>query len=80
MFFSALEVMDPKDIMAVLLTGIGDDGAKGLKALKEAGAYTIAESEESAAVYGMPKAAKELDAAVKILPFDKILEEIINFR
>lgn len=80
MFFSALEVMDPKKILAVLLTGIGDDGAHGLKALKEAGAYTIAESEESAAVYGMPKAAKELGAAVKILPFDKILEEILKFK
>ena len=80
MFFSALEVMDPKKILAVLLTGIGDDGAHGLKALKEAGAYTIAESEDSAAVYGMPKAAKELGAAVKILPFDKILEEILKFK
>ncbi len=80
MFFSALEVMDPKKILAVLLTGIGDDGAHGLKALKEAGACTIAESEESAAVYGMPKAAKELGAAVKILPFDKILEEILKFK
>jgi two-component system chemotaxis response regulator CheB len=80
MFFSALEIMDPKKILAVLLTGIGDDGAHGLKALKEAGAYTIAESEESAAVYGMPKAAKELGAAVKILPFDKILEEILKFK
>ncbi len=80
MFFSALEVMDPKKIMAVLLTGIGDDGAQGMKALKEAGAYTLAESEESAAVYGMPKAAKELGAAVKILPFEEILKEIINFR
>ena len=80
MFFSALEVMNPRDILAVLLTGIGDDGARGLKALKEAGAYTIAESEKSAAVYGMPKAAKEMDAAIEILDFEDILKRILEFR
>ena len=79
MFFSALEVMDPKKIMAVVLTGIGDDGADGLVALKEAGAYTIAESEKTAAVYGMPKAAKERGGACKVLDFPDIVKEIIEF-
>ncbi len=79
MFFSALEVIEPKKILAVLLTGIGDDGARGLKALKDAGAMTIAESESSAAVYGMPKAAKDIDAAIKILDFDDILKEILTW-
>ncbi len=79
MFFSALEVMNPKNIMAVLLTGIGDDGADGMVALKKAGAYTIAESEETAIVYGMPKEAYLRGGAVKVLPFPKIVEEILKF-
>jgi chemotaxis response regulator CheB len=80
MFFSALEVMNPKDILAVVLTGIGDDGARGLKALREAGAYTIAESEKTAAVYGMPKAAKEIGGAIEVLDFDEIVKKILEFR
>ncbi|WP_187648039.1 chemotaxis-specific protein-glutamate methyltransferase CheB [Nitrosophilus labii] len=79
MFFSALEVMEPRNIMAILLTGIGDDGADGMVALKKAGAYTIAESEESATVYGMPKEAYVRGGTVKVLPFEDILKEIIKF-
>jgi len=79
MFFSALEVIDPRKIMAVVLTGIGDDGADGLVALRKAGAYTIAESERTAAVYGMPKAAKERGGAVKVLDFPDIVKEILDF-
>jgi two-component system chemotaxis response regulator CheB len=79
MFFSALEVINPKDVMAVVLTGIGDDGADGLTALRKAGAYTVAESEKTAAVYGMPKAAKEKGGACKVLDFPDIVKEIIKF-
>ncbi len=79
-FFSALETVNPKKIVAVLLTGIGDDGAEGMVALKRAGAYTIAESEESAAVYGMPKEAALRGGACKVLHFDDILKEIISIR
>ncbi len=79
MFFSALKVLDPKKIMAVLLTGIGDDGADGMVALKKAGAYTIAESEETAIVYGMPKEAYIRGGATKVLPFPEIVKEILEF-
>ena len=79
MFLSAVEVLDPPNIMAVLLTGIGDDGADGMVALRKAGAYTIAESEKTATVYGMPKEAYLRGGATKVLPFDKIVEEILNF-
>ena len=79
MFFSALEEINPKNILAIVLTGIGDDGADGLVALKNAGAYTIAESEKTAAVYGMPKAAKERGGATKVLDFEDIVKEIIKF-
>ena len=67
------------DIMAVLLTGIGADGARGLLRLRQSGAATIAEAEESAIVYGMPKAAKELDAAQEVLPLEQIAERIERF-
>jgi two-component system chemotaxis response regulator CheB len=79
MFLSAASVLNPKNILAVLLTGIGDDGADGMVELKKKGAYTIAESEESAVVYGMPKMAYERGGVVKQLPFEKILNEIIDF-
>ena len=76
MFFSALEVMAPQRIVAVLLTGIGDDGADGMVALKKLGAYTIAESEETAVVYGMPREAYIRGGAVKVLPLPDIVEEL----
>ena len=79
MFFSALEMLPVKNILAVELTGIGDDGADGIVALKKAGAYTLAESQESAVVYGMPKEAAERGGATKVLPFNEILEEIIRY-
>lgn len=58
--------------MGVILTGMGDDGAKGLLALYQAGGYTIAESEATATVYGMPCVAATLNAAKSILPLDEI--------
>jgi len=79
MFFSAVEVLPPEKILAIELTGIGDDGADGMVALRKAGAYTIAESENTAVVYGMPKEAAERGGAVKVLDFDDIVEEIIRY-
>ena len=79
MFLSALESLPMKKLLAVELTGIGDDGADGMVALKKRGAYTLAESEESAVVYGMPKEAAIRGGATKVLPFEKILHEIINY-
>jgi two-component system response regulator WspF len=63
----------------VLLTGMGRDGAKGLKAMRDAGSLTIAQDADTSVVYGMPKAAAELHAAVKILPVDEISDWLINF-
>ena len=79
MFFSAAEVIPSKNILAIELTGIGDDGADGMVALRKNGAYTIAESEDSAVVYGMPKEAHERGGALKSLSFEKILNEIICY-
>jgi len=60
------------DVIGVLLTGMGRDGALGLKALRDAGCHTIAQDQASCAVYGMPKAAAQLKAAVEILPLGQI--------
>lgn len=60
------------NVTGVLLTGMGRDGARGLKELRNQGHYTIAQDKESSAVYGMPKAAAELDAAIDIMPISMI--------
>jgi two-component system response regulator WspF len=63
----------------VLLTGMGRDGAKGLRAMRDFGSLTIAQDAASSVVYGMPKAAAELNAAAKILPLNEIASGLINF-
>jgi two-component system response regulator WspF len=60
------------EAVGVLLTGMGRDGAEGLLAMRRAGHTTIAQDQASSAVYGMPRAAAELDAAQLVLPLDKI--------
>ena len=65
-------------VYGVLLTGMGRDGAEGLKALRHRGHHTIAQDRATSAVYGMPKAAAELDAATEILALDKIAPHLTN--
>jgi two-component system, chemotaxis family, protein-glutamate methylesterase/glutaminase len=69
LFKSAAEEFG-KDAVAVLMTGMGDDGAEGLGAVKKAGGITIAQSEESCVVFGMPKAAIERGYATRIVALD----------
>jgi two-component system response regulator WspF len=71
-FFKSVERFWAGTVVAVLLTGMGRDGAEGLRLLRNAGHHTIAQDRSSSAVYGMPKAAAELDAASEILSLDKI--------
>ncbi|WP_024955415.1 CheB methylesterase domain-containing protein [Sulfurospirillum arcachonense] len=79
MFHSAVKLVKDYDILAILLTGIGHDGAEGLSQLQKAGALCIAESEESAIVYGMPKKAIELNANIKMMNLDNIINSIKKF-
>jgi len=67
-FFESL----PGSGVAVLLTGMGSDGARGLLSLRQRGWHTIAQDEATSVVYGMPKAAAQLNAAVEVLPLEKI--------
>jgi two-component system, chemotaxis family, response regulator WspF len=71
-FFQSLCEHWQGDIVGVLLTGMGRDGAVGLKALRNKGCHTIAQDAASSAVFGMPKAAAALHAAIDILPLDQI--------
>lgn len=75
MFFSAAEILGNKTI-AVLLTGMGTDGAAGCCKIKNCGGYTIAENEKSCVVYGMPKAAAEAGGAVAVLSLNEIADRL----
>ena len=68
----------PGPVIGVLLTGMGRDGAEGLRLLHQHRHLTIAQDERSSAVYGMPKAAVELHAVTDILPIDKIGPRLRN--
>lgn len=63
--------------LGVLLTGMGKDGAQGLLAMRQAGAHTIAQDEASCVVFGMPKAAIELGAAIEIAPLHDIAARLL---
>jgi len=64
--------------VGMILTGMGRDGADGMKAIKEAGGVTIAQNQETCVVFGMPKEAIELGVVDKVLPIDKMAEELLK--
>ena len=66
-----------KNVVGVIMTGMGDDGAKGMLEMKEAGAFNIAQDEESCVVFGMPRKAIELGAVDKVLALDRIPETVL---
>ena len=78
-FFTSLARHWGRTGIAVLLTGMGRDGARGLLSLRRAGWHTITQDEATCIVYGMPRAAAELGAAVEILPPDGIATAILKF-
>lgn len=77
-FFESVGRLWAGEAVGVLLTGMGRDGALGLKALRDKGRYTIAQDRATSAVYGMPKAAALLHAAVDILPIDRIGQRLVD--
>lgn len=75
--FNSLAKVCPKQTIAALLTGMGSDGARGLYNLRQSGSYTIAQDEYSSVVWGMPKAAIELGAAIEITALDKVAKQLL---
>jgi two-component system, chemotaxis family, protein-glutamate methylesterase/glutaminase len=70
--FRSIAAVRPANMVGVLLTGMGSDGAEGLLEMRKAGAWTIAQDEASSVVFGMPKVAIEVGAAQQVLPLSKI--------
>jgi two-component system chemotaxis response regulator CheB len=62
----------------IVLTGMGSDGARGLKSLRDAGAWTIAQDDESSVVWGMPRAASDNGACCEVLALDDIAPRIMG--
>jgi two-component system chemotaxis response regulator CheB len=73
---SALEHIEPRNLVAVMLTGMGCDGADAFTKIKKRGGRTIAESEESAVVFGMPSELIERGGASLILPLNKVASQL----
>lgn len=78
-FFSSLAEYWPEPALAVLLTGMGKDGASSLLRLRRAGWHTIAQDESSSVVYGMPRAAADIGAAAEVLPLSEIAAAILEY-
>jgi two-component system chemotaxis response regulator CheB len=66
-----------RNALGVIMTGMGDDGARGLLEMREAGARTVAQDEDSCVVFGMPKEAIKLGAAERVLPLSRIPEALM---
>jgi two-component system chemotaxis response regulator CheB len=78
MFNSVAKAVGGRAVGAIL-TGMGRDGAKGLLAMRQAGADTVAQDESTCVVYGMPKAAMEIGAAAKQAPLERMSAAILNY-
>jgi two-component system chemotaxis response regulator CheB len=74
---SALELMPAERLIGVLMTGMGDDGAAAMTRLRRGGGRTIAESEETAVVWGMPGALAQAGGAEFVLPLDDIAARVV---
>jgi two-component system chemotaxis response regulator CheB len=77
LFRSTAQAAGPNAV-GIIMTGMGDDGARGLKEMHEAGAFTLAQDEATSVVYGMPKEAVKLGAVDAILPLDRLPEIILR--
>ncbi|ARE40331.1 Chemotaxis response regulator protein-glutamate methylesterase CheB [Rhodovulum sp. P5] len=76
---SALEVVPANRLVAALLTGMGDDGAASMARIRAGGGRTIAQSEETCAVFGMPRALIEAGGANRVVDIDRIAATLTRF-
>ncbi len=77
--FRSVAVCAGKNALGIIMTGMGDDGAKGLKEMYDSGAYTLGQDEGSCVVYGMPKEAVKLGAVNREIPLNLIANEIVVY-
>lgn len=77
--FRSVAQIAGRNALGVIMTGMGDDGARGMKEMHDAGAQTVAEDESTCVVFGMPKVAIDMGGVDKIVPLDKIPQEIIAY-
>jgi len=75
--YDSLLQLDPRYVTAAVLTGMGNDGAAGMKRLRDAGAVTIAQDEQSSLVWGMPGSAVRLEAATQVLPLEQVAKNLL---
>jgi two-component system chemotaxis response regulator CheB len=78
MFKSVAQCAGP-NAMGIMLTGMGADGAQAMLEMKEQGAFNVAQDERTSVVWGMPGSAVKLNAVEKVLPLNKIADEIIDY-
>ncbi len=77
--FCSVSQQAGRNALGIIMTGMGDDGAQGLKEMHDAGASTLGQDEKSCVVYGMPKEAYKLGGVQKEIPLAKIPAEIIHY-
>ena len=77
--FRSVAQIAGRNALGVIMTGMGDDGARGMKEMHDAGAQTVAEDESTCVVFGMPKVAIDFGGVDKIVPLDRIPQEIMAF-
>ncbi|MCX7176748.1 MAG: chemotaxis response regulator protein-glutamate methylesterase [Proteobacteria bacterium] len=77
--FRSVAQVAGKNALGIIMTGMGDDGARGMNEMHEAGAFTVAQDEATCVVFGMPKEAIKLGGVDKIVPLEFIAREIITY-
>ncbi len=77
--FHSVAACAGSDAMAIMLTGMGDDGSRGMKRMHDAGARTVAQDEASCVVFGMPNEAIRLGAVDEVLPLDRMAQAVLQF-
>jgi len=77
--FNSVSETAGKDALGVIMTGMGSDGAVGIKRIRDFGGYAIAQDRESSVIYGMNRVAVEMDAVNEIVQLDKIAKKIVEY-
>jgi two-component system chemotaxis response regulator CheB len=76
--FRSAAIYAGKNATGVIMTGMGDDGARGMRELRESGAATIAQDEASSVIFGMPKEAIKIGAIDRVVPLGQIAHEVLR--